>query len=33
MNGVRRPKYAAMAICKGDSFNMYQFLTPILLIS
>ncbi len=32
MNGVKRPKYAAMAICKGDSFGRFQFITPILTI-
>ena len=29
LNGFRRPKYKAVAICKGKNFYCYQMVTPI----
>ena len=29
-NGYRRPVYDAFAICRGESFGCFQFLTPII---
>ncbi len=31
-NGVRRPRYEAMALCKG-SFSCFDYLTPILRLN